>query len=656
MVSAVSEQQEERGTFEQISLALLLIRGLDRRWTGTLRVERPTGETELLEFQRGLVCRVIVPDQHARLGQLLVDAKVISSAELESALSSGGLIGAALMEAKLIDEKTLQRALVLQLLKRTSRLFGSPQETKWAFNPSTDLFDGMPEGVRIDTLRVLWAGISAHGEMGSWLQLTLKRIGESPFQVRADVNLRRYGFTGDARRVVRLVRDERVTLNQLVARGKAPEEVVKQIVYLLAITRYLDFAPVGQAEEAAPVSSASGESSVTDEPSISDESTVGDESSTSDAPTSSEDQPAANKPRRVARIKLRRVALRPAAPDPPGSGEHRSPAARSSSEGAAGSPSSERPKDEAAKPEGVPETAATDEQLRAETKSRLARLGRESPFSLLNLSPSDVQNESDDELTDILWSAYEKCSQKWHPDNCPDEMSELREGMAKIYDAMTAAFVRLTESEDRHDLIAAYARKTAGPSELPPTMRSTSSEAPDSESVPRSGESEEPPVEKKNEEEEDESAPDSASGSEAEPPPSGDRPKEPHNLTPTELHAKALVALSEQRLDEALTLCRAACEAEPDNPDYLASSVWIRASMDRPDTKVLLLDLDGVLREHPDHIQARFYRGVLRRRLGSDNAAKRDFERVLELKPSHAGAKAQLETLERGKKKKARRT
>ena len=67
--------------------------------------------------------------------------------------------------------------------------------------------------------------------------------------------------------------------------------------------------------------------------------------------------------------------------------------------------------------------------------------------------PANVKGKSDDELTDVFWDAYEKCSRKWHPDNCPSDMSELREGMAKIYDAMTDAFMSVTESEDRHELI-----------------------------------------------------------------------------------------------------------------------------------------------------------------------------------------------------------
>jgi tetratricopeptide (TPR) repeat protein len=128
-------------------------------------------------------------------------------------------------------------------------------------------------------------------------------------------------------------------------------------------------------------------------------------------------------------------------------------------------------------------------------------------------------------------------------------------------------------------------------------------------------------------------------------PPSGRRTVD--NLTPSQLHERALVAMSEQRLTEALRLCLLACEASPDNPDYIASSIWIRACVPKPDLKVLTLDLDDLLLHHEDHVQARYYRGVLRRRLGYDSAAKQDFERVLSLAPDHAGARQHLEELGR---------
>jgi hypothetical protein len=598
------QHEEESGSLEQVSFSLLLIRALDKRWTGTLLIDPPSGHQQLIQIDRGLICRVVVPDGYARLGDIMVEAGVVLDKELQEALSDERLLGQALADAEVIDEKTLQRALVLQLLKRLERIFGFPVATTWSFGSELSAFEEMPPGVRIDTLRVLWAGITAHGEMGNWLTASVKRIGESRFKVRKDVNMRRFGFTGDARKLVRVIRDERVNVSALVELAIAPEEVVHHIVYLMAITRYLDFSPVGKSDGSLPVPSPRLDSSE-DMPSISEEVTIDEAVSSSDAPpdssaTSSQD----TKPsRRVARIRLRRVAMSAAAPDPPGSGEPTAPLR--SSPGASSTKSSSSDGDVSSNA-AAPSDAGRDTLL-SDVRGRLARLEGESAFASLDVEPESLEGKSEDEITEFLWTAFETAAKRWNPDNCPNDLSELAEGMAKIYRTMGEAFATLVDPALRPAAMEAL-RRTNKFSELPSTMRSEGS-AP-------------PPVEE-------------------EAPPSGERAVQ-GDLSPTELHARALTALSEQRADEALRLVRAACDAEPDNPDFLSSSVWIRASMERPDLKLLVLDLDDVLRSHRDHVTARYYRGVLRRRLGNDSAAKSDFERVLEMDPGHAGARNQL--------------
>ena len=347
---------------------------------------------------------------------------------------------------------------MLQLLKRLVRNFELPVETQWSFSTDGSTFDGLPDGVRIDTLRVLWAGLSAHGETGSWISATLRRIGESPFQVRNDVNLRRFGFTGDARNLVRVVRDERCTVRELVERGAAPEHITHLIVYLLAITRHLDFAPAGTTQTLSGIQ-------------IDDESSTDSVSASSDQP-SSDSQPQiaisseaqTSKLQRVARIKLRRVPVR--GDRESSSGEV--PSDRGSDRG------SERPNDrESDRPSDHPwvelreepelprdhavtvPSADVRDHLFTEVKSRLARLEHESPLSLLNLDVADFAGKSDDEATDIAWEALERASRRWHPDGCPNELSELRDGMARIHDAMTQAFEVLVDPARRRDAISA---------------------------------------------------------------------------------------------------------------------------------------------------------------------------------------------------------
>ena len=619
------ETVEERGNFEQISLALLLIRALDRRWSGTLVVEPPSGHEHVMELKHGLVCRVLVPDGYARLGEIAVEHGIVVPPELDELLDDDGLLGHALTEHGIFDEETLLRALVLQILRRLERVFGLPLDTRWTYGPELTAFEGMPEGVRVDTLRALWAGLSVHGEMGPWLDKSIERIADSPFRVKKGVDLRRFGFTGDARALVRVIRDERSTVGELVARGIAPDEICQRIVYLLAITRYLDFSAEVVASTPPPPPSASA---VDELPSISEETL------SEDLPSSSEPQPDGSRsastapPRRVARIKLRRVAFKStvAAPDPPGSGDLTTPS--SSREGL---PSSGRPPSSDSLSDSMSDSMDEDltegDRLRVELQSRLARLDGESPFALLGVDLQQLAECSDDEATDFLWECYERTSRKWHPDNCPAEESDLRDGMTRIHDAMSDAFAELCDSEVRAALLAAI--EPPAPTQAPRTMRS-------------SVEPERP--------KDDEDPPSPKDPRRVTMPSFDATPKrKPSSANPgdsaVEAHSKALIALSEQRIDQAVELCRSACRAEPQNPDFQASLLWIRSHEEDANLEAIGKALASLARHHPDHVTASFYRGVVARRGGELELAREAFDRVLDLDPEHVGARMQLAEL-----------
>lgn len=699
-------EQDDSGTLASLSFALLLVRALDQRWTGTLFVEA-FDSMHLIQLDDGLVSRVLVPDDYARLGELVVEAGVIMETELELALESDELLGRTLAKQRLIDAKTLQRALVLQILKRLVRLFDYPDETEWSFSDDVSAFEEMPEGVRVDTLRVLWAGIGTHGEVKARVDATLARIGPSPFRIREGVKLSRFGFTGDAGRLVELIDSQSTTLDDLVDSDITPEGVCQGIVYLLAITRYLDFTPVGAGNESpAPISSSEGPP--TPGADIEDPVT----SSESNDPSADQDKPR----QRVAKIRLRRMRVpRAAAPDPPGTGEQISRPSSSSQEppssedgGSRSSSGRMRSSDDPTLPSGN-----SMDHVMAEIKGRLARLEKESPFTLLNITPAAFDGLDEEAVSDMLWLAYERASRRWHPDSCPHDLAELREGMTKLYTAISEAYevlliaetrnvalqeagVQLTSTETPDTEVSSSGerevgtvrdvptRSTTDPSmpavdttqdaplrpvdtvhtgaALKATLRSNTMPSPAppvSEPEPSDKgdtiEMSAPPVPEAEDADLSEATPTVPSGDSEEPPPSGRRTSSgappskgrggANDPSPSKLHERALVALSEQLYSDALGLCRRAIEAAPENPDYVASAVWIQASMPQPDIKVLTLDLDDLLRVHTEHLSARYYRGVLRRRLGYDSAAKQDFERVLQIEPDHAGARRQLEQM-----------
>ncbi len=53
-----------------------------------------------------------------------------------------------------------------------------------------------------------------------------------------------------------------------------------------------------------------------------------------------------------------------------------------------------------------------------------------------------------------------------------------------------------------------------------------------------------------------------------------------------------------------------------------------------------------MLAVHASHVQGRYYRALLRRRLSDDPGAIRDLRRVIELFPAHAEAARELSLLE----------
>src|SRR5262249_45005755 len=78
--------------------------------------------------------------------------------------------------------------------------------------------------------------------------------------------------------------------------------------------------------------------------------------------------------------------------------------------------------------------------------------------------------------------------------------------------------------------------------------------------------------------------------------------------------------------------------AAPESPDLVALSVWARAALGGADVKALSIELDELLQAAETHVQARYYRAMLRKRLGDGAGMQRDLTRVLRLAPDHAGA------------------
>jgi tetratricopeptide (TPR) repeat protein len=131
------------------------------------------------------------------------------------------------------------------------------------------------------------------------------------------------------------------------------------------------------------------------------------------------------------------------------------------------------------------------------------------------------------------------------------------------------------------------------------------------------------------------------------------RPSAP--VDAAKVYREAEAALENGQLKLAEELCKRAYELAPDVGRYAAMLVWIDAqrSVDAPPehNKPLILKLDRIIGDDPHCEEALFYRATLLKRVGSDEAAVRDFARVVALNPKHIDAAREVRLAEIRKKK-----
>jgi curved DNA-binding protein CbpA len=109
---------------------------------------------------------------------------------------------------------------------------------------------------------------------------------------------------------------------------------------------------------------------------------------------------------------------------------------------------------------------------------------------------------------------------------------------------------------------------------------------------------------------------------------------------------KAEVLFKKGSLEAAEKEAEAAADGDPDQPDYTALLVWIRAQDPQRGEggqyRKLIKLLDQVLDKHENHERARFYRAQLLKRAGRIERAMKDFMWIVENNPKNLEAAREL--------------
>jgi hypothetical protein len=226
--------------------------------TGSVEIREGSGRTSTLYVRQGLPVHVIRPDTLDRLDLVLVEAGLLSPADVARAQAvregTGKLMGQVLRDLGLVQPRGLSEALRLQLKRKVTRLFSSGDGT-FAISQAEHPFgrDEESPGAPVDGRALVFPGILAtypqrrlaaeladlsgrRVRLGPVTAAQLNELGFNATHAPLLLHLRRSGF---------LLQDEWIHRDVAGPRAREAKAVLLSLLYL-------DLLEFPRAEEAAP--------------------------------------------------------------------------------------------------------------------------------------------------------------------------------------------------------------------------------------------------------------------------------------------------------------------------------------------------------------------------------------------------------------------
>lgn len=247
-----------KGDLRSRPLAHLLVHALDRRLIGELFLAIPGGRTFVVQLIRGAPVKARPDQDETRTGEMLIRRGLVSEIDVGEALADEGPLGDALVRRGHIERELMQSVLEEQFRERMVRLFALPNETQFALRSGLVELSRWGYEASVDPLALLWEGLRAHGNGSALFESTLEDLDLHPLALHPRAAPDRFQLSPNEEPVLEALTRTPLLLRELLALDVAPPEVVRKLVYLLAITRHLDSGstqlPVGvEPGSAAPV-------------------------------------------------------------------------------------------------------------------------------------------------------------------------------------------------------------------------------------------------------------------------------------------------------------------------------------------------------------------------------------------------------------------
>ena len=251
----VSTAASASGTLERTPPIYLLVSLLERQLTGTLVLETQTGAKSALNFVRGVPNKLKAAEPVARFGTLLVEFGYLDDSTCESSHAESTqakcLHGQYLVQSGAIDTNILNRALRSQLLLKLQWFCGLPVATAYGFYEHQDFLSRWAgDGISVSPLLVLWDLTRTSSNLPNLSERT-KRFESRVLVLDSRALLDAFGFETNERRLLKVLRDEPQTLQDLRALNLVTEPVLQRLLYVLSLTRHIGLAQ--DAERATPL-------------------------------------------------------------------------------------------------------------------------------------------------------------------------------------------------------------------------------------------------------------------------------------------------------------------------------------------------------------------------------------------------------------------
>lgn len=260
------------GSFQKTPFSNVLLYARERKMTGSLVItippEGPGGVAatdaaglSTLVLENGSIVAVHTPSEADTLSWVLHDTGALSEdafVQVQEAVAKPGSGDevATLLRLRLADMGGIEKGLRELARRRVLGLFGFPGGT-YAYYANVDLLAGSgrlraPE----DVLPIVWRGFHKYPPDTAAVAAVIDKLGGRALRLREQNEFDRFEFGDELGLAPTQLRSSPSSLDQLM--GLSPDPgLVRRMVYLLALTKQVEVAPVG-AGAAASVSAPPG--------------------------------------------------------------------------------------------------------------------------------------------------------------------------------------------------------------------------------------------------------------------------------------------------------------------------------------------------------------------------------------------------------------